>query len=376
MINKLTPGIQSPASAADVLEEWTTDRQDGQEPFDANPRVQAAYRGLRAFLVGSRSRILPLLKDWKLGIDPLEFRDSPELMLGALFAEAMLEAAKDSAISGWYREYDVECRKAYSMIFPILRRASRATRANDNSVIAQCSFARDRWVYLELLNHSHQTLTNVSIHAQMETIDGRSSDHYYFFAKWRPMEDDDREGKKNVPTLDENLQAQEFAGRVPLRLAADWWPVRAEGTTCIRLEFISDEIKGNMTRFPLNDNIPVAADEAMDDVQSLLGTRRFPKALIGRLEKVRGAVGQDTARRERAERLLVIARQQLTDVTKNLDERIKKVREELADLDKPKSRRKGVPPPDPAPAQKRRAELTAELKKLTSEKNDWQNGRR
>lgn len=353
MLNDLIVGRSDPATVADVLKRWTAEREDNEGLYDADPALAAAYRDFRAFLVGSRSDITPALRDLKIPALPIDPSAAPELAIAMVITHAMFEVAKHNAISRWTRELDQKCRTSYRRIMPLMLAAARGERGAECPVHIRHWFTPQNWVYLEALNSSGRELTNVTLHARFATIDGRSSDHFYYFPAW-PKE-----------------SANSEAHRRYLRPAADWWSIGAAATTAVTVTLISDEVVTSGTRFALPDHIPSAADLVFDEVEVMLKRKQLPKEAMRRLERTKPHLGAYPDRLRRLEDLHGRADEMLRAIVADLDKKIAASRKQIESLEKPQQR---------ASAESRRVSQLQKaretLRRLEIERAAWLGGKR
>ncbi|MGP1345922.1 MAG: hypothetical protein ACTS3F_04535 [Phycisphaerales bacterium] len=322
--NSATIGVSRPSDVGRVLSDWTNDRVLNEQLFGSNDSLTAAYREVRSFLVQTRQSVLPEFERLELPAPPAELVvQSPEVVIGYAFLSAMVEIRKREVLRSWQHEYDARCRDAYGRIIPILRVNALGDDWSDQSVRIRHWFADDAGgVFLEALNESGKTLTNVTLHAQLQTLDGQSSDHYYFIDRWVGAEDGSD------------------SHRYSLRLAADWWQVGAAGTTSAIVSVYSDEIKVAGLRCAIDDNIPFAADMLLDEIEAQIGTGRQPKLAINRLARMRSHLGDYPDRRERVRELDARADEVLESKVAPLDKKIDELSRRIAELSIPNERPK------------------------------------
>ncbi len=375
MLNKLSLGAYKPSSIADVMEDWTSMRAQNEDPFNAHRELTAAYRDMRAFLVDSHGRITPAMRDMHLPdlqIDPLE---APELALAVLLMQASFEIGKNEAIRNWYEQYDTKCQAAYRRIMPLLRKTAKGKPTTDDSVRVRHWFAKqnDQWVYLEALNVTHKTLTNVSLCIRLETLDGAYSDHYFFIPQWRPYKGDEATPPTGVAT-GTRVDLSDVPGRLPIRLAGNWSKVGAKGTTLATVELVSDELMARNVKSRLDDHIPTAADQILNDVQAQLLTKSRYKKVLERLTRIRPALAtqNDAVRIARLDTLSKAAGDALDAIFKSYDDRIEKAEKAIKSLREQRLRRRS----DTKQIDKKISDQEAIIKKLQSERLDWAQGRR
>lgn len=364
--NRLSPlGSDRPNTVAEALAEYAAADDGTQDPFGAHSDLQSAYRDVRAFLVNSRPRITPALQSLpmpQITIDPLE---APELALAVMFLQMAAEVAKHEAVRSWCVESDQLACTAYKRIMPLLRQTSPGRLTDDNSVDVTLRFTPEQWVYLEAVNTSGKSLTNVSLHLELETLNGNSSDHYYFLPKWAPEH------------------------RQPLRIASDWASVGAHGTTSASVDIVSDEIIAENIRRDFGDNIPIAADQIMNEAEAQLRTGRRPKLVIDRMNKLRRPVGPYRDRVERLQSILDRAKQMLDTKITAIDKKIEAIEARIEDTkdgirrNEEKRRQKSTSKDVKKQLQQKierleqkLAELRATEKQLKSERQEWMRGER
>ena len=364
--NRLSPlGSDQPNNVADALAEYAAAGDGTQDLFGAHSDLQSAYRDVRAFLVNSRPRITPALQALpmpQVTIDPVE---TPELALAVIFLQMASEVAKHEAIRSWCIESDRLAIAAYKRIMPLLRQTSHGKPTDDNSVDIALGFTPEQWVYLEAVNTSGKTLTNVSLHVELETLNGDSCDHYYFLPQWAPER------------------------RQPLRIASAWADVGAHGTTSASVDIVSDEIIAENIRREFGANIPIAADQIMADAEAQLRTGRRPKLVIDRMNKIRRPIGPYRDRVERMQSILDQANQMLETKVAAIDKKIEdnersidalnddiaglkeQWRQKSASLDAKKRIQTKIDDKE-----QKLKEHRATLKQLKSERQEWMRGER
>jgi len=371
MINRMTPGANQMPEIVRALEEWTMMRKEEENLFNGHPHLQGAYRSMRAFLLKSNRAAGPVLQG--LAVPRMEFEadDPPFLILAALLFQASAEIAKNEALRSWYEQYDDQCRTAYKRVWPLLRKLAKGKRRNDDSVHVRHWFAREDWVFLEVLNKSHRPLTDVSLRLRLGTLDGATSDHYYFLKRWEPFRNDD--GAAPGPLeLAWNIERAEFPGRFPVRLATDWLSVGAAATTSVVIDLFSNEIVVESLMVAIDDHIPQAADRILDQAASQVRSRQQPKLVMDRLKATMSRLAQYPDRVARGERLFDLAKGQLDAAVASCDERIDKFEKQIKQLyDKRERRNADVPS-----INKRIVELKGKKQLVVKEKADILKGAR
>jgi len=324
MRSDLSLGVESTAKVIEVLEAWSKKKDAEGDLFDAHKSLQSVYREFRAFLVKSYADVIPALRTLSIPSLQVDPEVSPELAVIGLFASAIIEIQKNNVVLKWCQERDAASRSAYSRIFPLLKRTAKGKLYTDHSVEITYGFVQDRGgVFLEARNVSGKTLTNVSLKIKLETLDGRSSDHYYFIPKW----DQTRSGENSRGFF--------------LLIAADWWPIGAAATTSAIVDLISDEIIIATLRCGIDTHIPTAAARIMDELDAQLKTRLRIKAILNRIDKIRNKLGQHPDLLKRAELLRKDALKLYNIALNVLDERIDKTRESIRELQKPQPKGRG-----------------------------------
>lgn len=359
MRSRLTIGLHRPADVAGALTEWTRMREEEENLFSGNTLLQSAYRDFRAFLVATHAGIIPALQALNLeGLEALGGAgEIPEVQLGAMLLIAMAEIQKNRIVMDWYEQHDAKCRAAYKRVFPLLKQAARGKEWSDRSVSVRHWFTDgkgdSRGVFLEALNQSGRTLTNVSLRVVLETLDGRSCEHYYFIKEW--------------PS--EGSGASE--NRFTLVPAADWWAVGADATTRATVDVVSDEILVSGVRSEIKDQVPTAADKIMNEVAAELAARTHPRRALIRLAKIRPLIAAYPDRAARADGLTREAQGVLDEAVERVDARIKESREAIKRLEVYSTKER------PDAKKRREARLKEEREKfraLEAERLRWNKG--
>jgi len=343
------------SDAAAVLTEWTDLRKSNEDLFNSHAQLKTAYRDIRAFMVRTESSAIPMLQEVEipeLSINPLE---QPELALAELILVISAETARNERLNAWSRDHDATCRADYARILPLLRRVFEKPTEGPELVHLRHWFVEGKGVYLEALNLSGQTLHNVTLSIRLLTIDGTSSDHYYFIPEW-PAE-----------------QSGSDQHRYPLRIASDWSNVGAAATTSARLEVLSDEYVHKIHLFRFDDNIPTAADRVLGLNDAVLKTGKKPAVVIERARKLERQLGAYPERRERAKNQRNTAQNILNTATGHLDQKIIGLRKSIKDINSTNIRWKNKSRKARADA---RQKLRVEIKKYEKEKLAWKSGRR
>ncbi|MBX3377244.1 MAG: hypothetical protein KF678_09615 [Phycisphaeraceae bacterium] len=353
MRNKLTLGEQEPATVAAVMEEWTSEREFNEHLFDAHPSLRAAYRDVRSFLVESRHSITPALREIILPAIDLDPITHPELAITLALMRARFEIAKNKAVLSWCERYDAKCRAAYQRILPLLRKAAKGQETNDGTIRIRHWYAQEHGVYLEAVNVSGRQLHNVSLYVRLETLDGASSDHYFFRPVWPSSAGDNDNGH-----------------RYTLRLAVDWWPIGAECTTLAIVEVISDELLARGIRCPIDDQVPTAADRIFRENEAQLSAKSRPKVIMNRLERIKGRLGPYPERLSQLNAQFDSAKAMLDTAVAALDAKIEKTKQEIRELERP-GPKYAV---ETREARRKRAKET--LAKLEAERLQWLRGER
>lgn len=338
-----------------VLGALTRAKSLGENPLDADPTLQRRSRELISFLVLSRGRMTPAHKDASPPIPAISEQADPMMVFGLVLFAAYFEAMKDGAIASWQRDYDDACRKAYRDLMPLARVTATGRQISEPAVGIVPIFDTQNWVRLAAVNHSQQRLTNVTLAVRMGTIDGRTSEHYYFIPEWE----------------------KEFT--FPLRTATDWDPVGADATTTALVEVLSDQVVMSRQVFKVDDHVPTAGTRFLMELEGAVRSGKRDKRSIDRLEQMTGPLTSHPELAAQRSTLEQEAREKLAGVLADLDDKIKAKLEERTKVSRTQPRpRSGAESVTQFQERKERDldTIDAQLKALRAERADWFSGKR
>lgn len=338
-----------------VLEALTRAKSLGENPLDADPTLQRRSRELISFLVLSRGRMTPAHKEASPPIPAISEQTDPMMVFGLFLFSAYFEAMKDGAIASWQRDYDDACRKAYRDLMPLARVTATGRQTNEPAVSIVPIFDTQNWVRLAAVNHSQQRLTNVTLAVRMGTIDGRTSEHYYFIPEW------------------------EKGFTFPLRTATDWDVVGADATTTAFVEVVSDQVVMSRQVFKVDDHVPTAGTRFLAELEGAVRSGKRYKQSIDRLEQMTGPLTSHPELAAQRSTLEQDAREKLAGVLAGLDDKIKAKLEERTKVSRTQ------PPARPTAERLKQFQerkerdldkIDAQLKALRAERADWFSGKR
>jgi hypothetical protein len=353
MLNDLTPGRRS---AAEWLTELSALEGRGEGSFDSDPKLASAWADVRAFFIASRTRLAPKLEASMAKMAPLADND-----LEGIVAR-YYELARTKQIADWQADLDKKCRSAFAQIKPLLRKVAMGQVSDKPVATATTRSNLDR-EFVEIAHSSSAPLTNVTVHARLLSLEGRSADHFYFIPCWQPDQ------------------------AYPLRIAVDWLPVGAEGTTGVVLDVISDQVISVGQRTTLEQGVPVALDRILDDVEASLKRKKQPAKAMSRLGLLRDQLAKYSDRKERAAALSLQARKLLDAELARVDSAIESKQARLRSLDasydryrrshaKSKQTSPGLPveSTDMKQVDKERDSVKAAVAALRKEREEWNAG--
>lgn len=276
MRNELTLGPSAPSRAADVLAQWIKERDEAgaKEAAGVDETVRTAQRDMRSFFAGPATgraeAAIRTMDGVKAAALIAGAADEPELGIAAAIATMYAEAAKNDAVASWWASYDQRARLNARRILPVIRATALGKATSDDSIVIRHTLLRDPdTVALQAVNNSHRPLKNVAMYVVLESIDGQTSEHFYFRPTW---EREDGKPARDVYTL---------------RLASDWGHIGAGGTVAAKVSVFSDEIIAENVRCAIDDNIPLAADQYLDRAEKQANAKAKLKPLYETLDRVR-----------------------------------------------------------------------------------------
>lgn len=296
---------------AEVLGKILRAKEFDDNPLDAHPLLQSRSRELVSFLAGSRNRIEPAYKEVAPSMPAIVIEtNDPMMMFGLALFSYYETAMKNAVIRSWQEEYDRTCRTVYKDLLPIARDLSKGEETKLSVIAIKPNFDQQKWIGLTAVNSSDQDLGNVSLAIKFGTIDGQTSDHYYYLKSWK---------KGQV---------------LPLRLDTLWNSrVGAMCTTTAQIELVSDELLARRIDSHIDDHIPSAATRILDELSPQIASNKKLAEAIGRLSMMEKSLAAHPELASTRAELEKVSRLKLKEILAGIDEAIKNVDAEYAKVE-------------------------------------------
>lgn len=220
MKNELSLVEVTPAT---VKEAFDRVRTYADEKFNAHADLERVGPPLMKFLIGSEARVIPCFRA-DVGLHDV-FTD-PEGCLAAAFLELASRQMESQVLFLWQREYDQIAADGYERMLPLVR--ALAARPDGGGGAIEVSSGGGG---LQLVNGLGKRLTDATVIARFQTLDGREQMHYFFVPEW------------------------EMGAAFDPRASADWYGVGLRGTTSGSVQVYAREVSTPHTTFELPDNI-------------------------------------------------------------------------------------------------------------------------
>lgn len=317
-------------NAATIMAELQPIEEAQKKPLDADPKLRTTSHDIYGLLVSSKDKLIPHLKAAELPEIAFDHANAPELAIGVMFVRQFMEWARVTALSEWQLEVDRRCRQAYQGLLPLVKRVAKGEPGGADAVSIRCGNEPDKWVYIDAIHRMSAPLRRCTLRVELFAIDERSSTHYFYYPEWNADE----------PKI--------------LRPAVEWMGIGAEGTIRAKYGVISDEIIFEGAEAKFDQNIPFAADRALDEIERHIASGAKPRLAQDRLKLINPKLAAFPDRAARAKKLGDAAFSVLTKATDEIEVKIKEKTEKRKDTDQ------------------RRTELRNKERKLTGEKNKKQ----
>jgi len=266
--------------------------------FDAHPVLSSVGPGLMRYLAENETRVIPILRSTATPMDAIE---DPEGTLGSLFVELMSRQMENNVLLAWQNEYDEKVRQVQKKLWPLTKEISGPIDQGSGAI--QVGAGPGGRPGLLIHNTLGMDLTDVAIKIVMETLDGRSSVHYFYLDEW-----------------------ESEASFYP-RPAADWIRVGPKGTTHGAIEICAAEVSLPIARFDVPENVEWTVRNVVEPMIA-----RSPTPAIRALAAAKQRSGNDIELNKLIYDLREYAKDHKAAIIKRLEERKPELREEIKKL--------------------------------------------